>query len=111
MAGEDRATLPGWAVLLDSLPPPHLGLSRDMSPLHLCDFCIQPQGNRDEGPENLTQAHEDAKVRPILAVLLRALHQKTKKGCCMPWSGIDILREAKAAGQGLCNCREMCQVK
>lgn len=30
-------------------------------PLH--DICIQPQGNRDDGPENLTQAHEDAKVR------------------------------------------------
>ncbi|KFP95808.1 Annexin A6, partial [Haliaeetus albicilla] len=26
-------------------------------------------GNRDEGPENLTQAHEDAKVRTVLAVL------------------------------------------
>uniref|UniRef100_A0A803VZ48 Annexin n=1 Tax=Ficedula albicollis TaxID=59894 RepID=A0A803VZ48_FICAL len=39
---------------------PSLG-AREMSPLHLHDFCIQPQGNRDEGPENPTQAHEDAK--------------------------------------------------
>lgn len=57
-----------------TLPSPHLGLSQEMSPLQLHDFCFQPQGNRDEGPENLTQAHEDAKVRPVLAVLLWALH-------------------------------------
>lgn len=100
MAGEDRATLPGWAVLLDSLPPPHLGLSRDMSPLHLCDFCIQPQGNRDEGPENLTQAHEDAKVRPILAVLLRALHQKTKKDVACPGLELTFSGKQKLLARG-----------
>lgn len=36
-------------------------------PLH--GFCIQPQGNRDEGPENLTQAHEDAKVRSFFFII------------------------------------------
>lgn len=74
VAGEDSITAwLGRAAGL-CLPPPHLGLSQEMPPFHLHDFCIQPQGNRDEGPENLTQAHEDAKVRPILAVLLWALH-------------------------------------
>lgn len=60
---------------------PSLGvLPRDvlsqMSPPQLHDFCIDLQGNRDEGAANLTQAHEDAKVRTVLAELLEALSQK-----------------------------------
>lgn len=66
--GEDITTWLGSAAG-PCLPPPRLGLSWEMSSPQLCDFCVEPQGNRDEGPENLTQAHEDAKVRTILAAL------------------------------------------
>lgn len=60
------------------LPSPHLGLSWEMSSLQLHKFFIELQGNRDEGPENLTQAHEDAKVRTILAVLLQVVCHKNE---------------------------------
>lgn len=81
------------------LLPPHLGLSQEMSPLHLHDFSIQPQGNRDEGPENPTQAHEDAKVRPMLLWTLR-LKKEEDVACLdleLTFSGQQML-----LGQGLC---------
>lgn len=53
-------------------------------PLH--DFCIQPQGNRDEGPENLTQAHEDAKVRScfLLFTLYYYILRPKPRAYCIP---------------------------
>lgn len=36
--GGDRASLPGWAVLL---PSPHLGLSKEISSPLLHDFCVE----------------------------------------------------------------------
>lgn len=72
-----------------------------MSSPQLHDFCIEPQGNRDEGPENLTQAHEDAKVRTVLAVLLQALHKKNED---ISSPGLEMASSGKQTllGQGLC---------
>lgn len=79
------------------LSSPHLGLPQVSSP-NPHDFCIDPQGNRDEGPENLTQAHEDAKVRTLQAVCIgsRALHPQGNTWC---WGWVSAI------------CREKWQVK
>lgn len=72
----------GCGLGMPCLSSPHLGLSQISSP-NLHDFCTDPQGNRDEGPENLTQAHEDAKVRTLQAVCIgsRALHPQGNIWC------------------------------
>lgn len=94
---------------------PSLGvLPRDvlsqMSPPQLHDFCIDLQGNRDEGAANLTQAHEDAKVRTVLAELLEALPQKKNEDAASP--GLEMATSGKQTplGQGLCNMQSEVQV-
>lgn len=99
----ERQSITAWlgSAAGPCVPPPRLGLSWEMSSPQLHDFCIEPQGNRDEGPENLTQAHEDAKVRAVLAMLLQALHKKKNEDVASP--GLEMASSGKQMllGQGL----------